>query len=170
MNHHSICVRVVVADQSEARFYDAPGAAMKMKLIDTLTDPIARLHDRDLGSDKPGRVFDRAPSPGQRRGAVSHHSTAGERSPRKHEAMEFARRIVHQLEAEHRTGTVSRLVVMAGPAFLGLLRELMPKSLQEIMVAEVCKDLVHEDDSGVLAHIPREAFEPVFKPYYSARG
>jgi hypothetical protein len=46
----------------------------------------------------------------------------------------------------------------------------MPKSLHDIMAAEVCKDLVHEDDNGVLAHIPLEAFEPVFKPYYSARG
>jgi protein required for attachment to host cells len=84
--------------------------------------------------------------------------------------MEFARRIVHQLDAAHRRGTVRRLVVIAGPTFLGLLREAMPKSLHDIMAAEVCKDLVHEDDNGVLAHIPLEAFEPVFKPYYSARG
>jgi len=169
MNHNPISVRIVVADQSEARFYDAVSIAPKMKLIDTLTDPIARLHERDLVSDKPGRVFDRAPAPGQRRGAVSHHSTGGERTARKHEAMEFARRIVLQLETAHRTGAVSRLVVMAGPAFLGLLREAMSKSLHEIVVAEVCKDLVHEDDSGVLAHVPKEAFEPAFKVHYSAR-
>ena len=167
---NSVRVRVVVASQGEARFYDATSAPLKMKLIDKLTDPIARLHDRDLVSDKPGRVFDRAPTAGQRRGAVSHHSTGGDRSPRKQEAAVFARQIVHQLETEHRTSPINRLVVMAGPAFLGLLREAMPKALREVTVAEVGKDLLHDDDAGVLSHIPKEAFAPAFKPYYSAHG
>jgi protein required for attachment to host cells len=170
MNDSLVRVRVVVAGLSEARFYDAAGTAQKMKLIDKLTDPMARLHDRDIGSDKPGRVFDHAASAGQRRGSVSHHSTGGERTPRKHEAGVFARQIVHQLETGRRTSPFSRLVVIAGPAFLGLLREVMPKALREITVAEVCKDLLHDDGSGVLSHIPREAFEPEFKPYYSAHG
>jgi protein required for attachment to host cells len=170
MIENFVRVRVVVAGQSEARFYDATGAAVKMKLIDKLTDPNARLHDRDMVSDKAGRVFDHAAAPGQRRGSVSHHSTGGERSPRKHEAVVFARQVVHQLETEHRASPFGRLVVMAGPAFLGLLREAMPKALREITVAEVCKDLLHDNDGGVLSHIPREAFEPAFKPYYSAHG
>lgn len=163
-------VRVVVAGQSEARFYEAASATLKMKLVDKLSDPIARLHDRDLGSDKPGRVYDRAPAAGQRRGSVLHHSTGSERSPRKLEAAVFARQIVHHLEVDHRKSPLGRLVVIAGPAFLGLLREAMSKGLREITVAEVGKDLLHDTDAGVLAHIPKEAFEPAFKPYYSAHG
>jgi len=152
---NNVHVRVVVASQGEARFYNASSAPPKMKLIQKLTDPTARLHDRDLVSE---------------RGSVPHHSTGGERSPRKQEAAVFARQIVQQLESEHRATPFGRLVVMAGPAFLGLLREAMPKSLREITVAEVGKDLLHDDDAGVLAHMPKEAFEPTFKPYYSAHG
>ena len=167
---NSVRIRVVVASQGEARFYDATSAPLKMKLMHKLTDPTARLHDRDLVSDKPGQVLDQAPAAGQRRGSVPHHSTGGERSPRKQEAAVFARQVVQQLESEHRASPFGRLVVMAGPAFLGLLREAMPKSLREITVAEVGKDLLHVDDAGVLAHMPKVAFEPTFKPYYSAHG
>ena len=59
-------IRIVVADQSQARIYSA--GARRLKLLGSLSDPRARLHDRDLGSDRPGRVFDRAVAPGKRRG------------------------------------------------------------------------------------------------------
>ena len=90
--------RVVVADQSEARFYDVVDlGARNLRLAQRLTDETAHLHDRDLVSDKPGRVFDHAPPATGRRGSVGHHGTGGERSPRKHEAESFARTIVAEL-------------------------------------------------------------------------
>jgi hypothetical protein len=78
--------RIVVADQSEARFYDIERFAAPLRLVGQLTDPKARLHDRDFKSDRPGRVFDHASAAGKRRGAMAHHGTGGERSPRMHEA------------------------------------------------------------------------------------
>ena len=90
-------VRIVVADQSEARFYDTEGLHGPLQPAGQLSDPKARLHDRDLESDRPGRVFDHAPLAAGRRGAVGHHGTEGERSPRKHEAVNFARQIADQL-------------------------------------------------------------------------
>src|SRR5207302_2106517 len=97
-------VRIVVADQSEARFYDTEGLHGPLQPAGQLSDPKARLHDRDLESDRPGRVFDHAPLAAGRRGAVGHHGTEGERSPRKHEAVNLARQIADQLEAARREG------------------------------------------------------------------
>lgn len=146
--------RILVADQSEARFYDLEGIKGPLRLIGTLTDPNARLHDRDFKSDRPGRVFDHASTSGKRRGATAHHATGGERTPRDHEAHLFARRIAQELETAHHDNRYDRLIVMAGPEFLGMLRTALPKAVSAAVVAEVPRDLVHGPESAVLAHLP----------------
>ena len=85
--------RIVVADQGEARFYDRAGASAVLRAAGSLENPAAHQHDRDFKSDRPGRVFNRAPAAGQRRGTVARHATTGERRPRKREAELFAKRI-----------------------------------------------------------------------------
>ena len=150
-------VRIVVADQGEARFYDIARPDAGLQPAGRLTDPKAHLHDRDFKSDRPGRVFDHAPAATGRRGAVAHHGTGGERRPRKHEAELFARQIAEQLDAAT-PGEFDRLVLMAGPAFLGLLRAALSKALHLKLVAEVPKDLVHQGDDAVRAHLSSEIF------------
>jgi protein required for attachment to host cells len=149
-------MRIVVADQGEARFYDAQRAS-QLQLVAQLTDAKAHLHDRDFKSDRPGRVFDHASS-GGRRGAVAHHATGGENSPRRHEAELFARQIAAELEKAQREDRFDRLVLVAGPAFLGELRAAIPKSLAASIVAEVNKDLVHQDEGAISSHLPGDLF------------
>ncbi len=157
-------IRIVVADQSEARFYDLEHFDSPLRLVGKLTDPKAHLHDRDFKSDRPGRVFDRAPAEGQRRGAVAHHGTGGERSPRKHEAQLFAAQIAEELKVSASGGQFDRLIVMAGPAFLGLLRSAMPPGLKSTVIAEVPKDLIHEPGSAIRSHLSREIVNGGHKP------
>lgn len=145
--------RVVVADQAEARFYDYTRKG-PMRPAGTLANANARLHDRDLKSDRPGRLFDRAPPAMGRRGAGSRHSTSSRQSPREHEAEVFARSVVAELGKGLRAGSFDEIVLMAGPSFLGTLRAVMPKGLRESIVAEVPKDLVHEPVSALRAHLP----------------
>ena len=64
-------IRIVVADQAEARFYDTEPAEVRLRASGQMVNPDARLHERDLVSDRPGRVFDHAAPPGGRRGAVA---------------------------------------------------------------------------------------------------
>jgi len=147
-------IRVLVADQSEARFYDL-GPHNALNLVGSLTDPLAHLHDRDLKSDRPGRKFDHAPLTAGRRGATAHHAAGGERSPRRHEAESFARRIAAELEQARQRGEFERLIVMSGPPFLGLLREAMPESIRATLAAEVSKDLLHHQGTdAIIAHLP----------------
>ncbi len=152
-------VRIVVADQGEARFYDAGRRDARLLEVGRVENPEARMHDRDLKSDRPGRVFDHAPTGAGRRGAVAHHAVGGESTPRKHEARIFAKQIVEELERARREEGFERIVLMAGPAFLGLLRQALPSSLHPMVVAEVPKDLVHQDEEAIQAHLPREVFD-----------
>ncbi len=150
--------RIVVANQSEARFYDSSGPASQLQAAGRLDNPDARLHDRDLKSDRPGRVFTSASSGHGRRGAVAHHGAGGEQSPRKHVATVFAKRIVDELATAKQGRQFDRLVLIAAPAFLGILRKALPESLQSVVTAEVAKDLQDPTDDEVREHIPAQAF------------
>lgn len=152
-------IRVIVADQSEARFYDTQGPDARLQPAGRLVDPLAHLHDRDLKSDRPGRVFQRAAVAGRRRGAGARSATSSERQPRKIEAQRFARRIVTELEEAHREKRFDGIVLMAGPAFLGLLRAAMPAALRATVAAEIRKDLVHQTKGAVQAHLAEETFK-----------
>lgn len=151
-------IRIVVADQSEARFYDTERPRGRLQLVGRLTDPTAHLHDRDLKSDRPGRVFTSARAGGGRRGAAAHHATGGERRPRRIQAQRFARRIATELEKARRDNRFDRMILMAGPTFLGLLRDALPTALRARVAAEIRKDLVHQDTGVLRAHLPEEAF------------
>jgi protein required for attachment to host cells len=151
-------VRIVVANEGEARFYDASRHDAPLTEAGHLENPSARLHDRDLKSDRPGRVFHSAPSGVRRRGAVAHHGVGGESSPRRHEAELFAKHVVEALVKAQREKCFERVVLIAAPAFLGHLREALPESLRSSIAAEVDKDLVHHPEEAIQAQLPHAAF------------
>jgi protein required for attachment to host cells len=151
--------KVVVANQAEARFYDIEGPRAALRLVGQLANPDARLHDRDLKSDRPGRVFTSARSGASRRGAVARHATGGERRPRRQAAATFARRVAAELIAAKRDHGFDRLVLLVAPAFLGILRKAIPKTMQSDIAAEVAKDLLNQTEKEMRAHIPRHALQ-----------
>jgi len=153
---------VIVADQSGARIFLMRGAAMR--LAGTLENPAARLHDRDLKSDRPGRVFDRAPAARGRRGAVGHHATGGERKPRRQLELAFTRSIAAAAAASRRESGFDRLVVVAGPRFLGQLRRSLPAALRTRVVAEVAKDWVHLPAATLRLRVASAARRAVRRP------
>ena len=148
-------VRVVVADEISAIFYDLEDPAKGLQPAGQLSDPRARLHDQELVSDRPGRVYDHAPRQGGRRGATAHHGTGGEHEAHKHEVEIFARQLAHELETARRAHRFDRLVIMAGPKFLGVLRAALPDSVKATIAAEVPKDLVHHPLQAINEHLPQ---------------
>ncbi|HTQ36967.1 MAG TPA: host attachment protein [Steroidobacteraceae bacterium] len=144
--------RVVVAGRGEACLFDI-GPARTLTSAGRLVDAKARLHDRSLTSDRPGRRFDHAPLSSGRRGAIAHHATNGERSAHKQEALMFARRIVSALDRDRRHNRFRRVVLVAGPSFLGLLRETVKGPLAKMVVSHVPVDLVHRPLAEVTADV-----------------
>ncbi len=147
-------IRIVVADQSEARFFDVV-AGRRLKPAGSLTNPGARLHDRDLKSDRPGRVVNGSVA-GKRRGASNHHATGGENTPRRHILAMFVRRIVLALERARNAGEFERFAIVAGPLLLGQLRKGLTSALRASLTAAVAKDVVHDPHVDVLSYFSRE--------------
>jgi protein required for attachment to host cells len=148
-------VRVVVADQAEASFFDALTYGKPLRPAGELRNPSGRLLEREFTSDRPGRTVARSLGPG-RSGAS--HAVAPERTPRKRAADLFARRIAAQLERDRRQRRFDRLVIIAGPAFLGHLRAALPPALSQCVADTVVKDLAPVGSTDLRRYLRRESF------------
>lgn len=153
-------VRILIADQAEARFYDTLGFARPLKFAGALTNPSAHLRDQDLTSDRPGRIFSSSGATGRRRGATTRHATGGEHAPRRHATHLFSLRVAAELERARRAGRFERLVLVAAPAFLGELRAALPTALRPCVTATMAKDIAnhHHPESEVRRYLTPEMF------------
>jgi protein required for attachment to host cells len=144
-------IRIVVADQAEAIFYDTPSLQAQPKEVAHISDPLAHQHDRDFSSDRPGRSYESVG--GQR------HAIEREDDPRQREAVRFAKRISRRLDEARRKGEYDELIVVAGPPFLGLMRKEMSRPTRDRVVHEIRKDLVHSPVESLRRHLPASAAE-----------
>lgn len=149
---------IVVADQARARFFDGETPATPLHLIAELSDSKARMHDRDFTSDKPGRTFNPGAATVGRRGTVRRSSTGGEKQAHRHEAELFARRVADALNVTRKSHPFERVILVAEPGFLGLLRGALPKEFESLHVTSVAKDLSHEPEEVVRKNLPEDAF------------
>ncbi len=147
-------LRIMVANESAAVFYDAHHPVGDLQFAGKVSDPRARLHDRDLVSDRPGRRPDHGPVQPGRRGASPHHGTSGEHDAHVHEIETFARQLARELESARVAGRFDRLVIMAGPRFLGILRTVLPAAVKATVASEVPKDLVNHPVHAIREHLP----------------
>ncbi len=144
-------IRIVVADQAEAIFYDAPSLRTRPREVARISDPAAHLHAREFSSDRPGRTYESV--------GGARHAVGRELDPRRREAVRFARRIARRLDEARRQDEFEELIVVAGPPFLGLMREELSRPTRACVVHEVRKDLVHRPPEDLRRHLPQSAAE-----------
>jgi protein required for attachment to host cells len=143
-------VRVVVAGEREATFFDLASAQAVPEARGALLNDAASSKDQDLETDRPGRRFG---------GTHGHrHAVDGERSTHRHETEQFARSVARMLDTARTRNEFDRLVLIAAPRMLGLLREALPEACRDVIAAEVPKDFVRHDPNTIRDVVPREAF------------
>jgi protein required for attachment to host cells len=136
---------VLVADKSKARFFsvaDPRGALLEESVLE---HPQARNREQTLTSDRPGRSFD---SKGEGR-----HAMESPVEPDKQETIRFARQVADRIVAEHNKGRCDRLLLVAGPPLLGLLRENL-KASSGLEISEIEKNLGQFDSVEIRKHLP----------------
>ena len=137
--------RILVADQASAVFYDAANLAQAPIEIGRVAEPAARLHDRDLGSDRPGRSYESV--------GGARHAIDREGGPHQRAAEQFARRVARRLDEARRKDEFDDLVIVAGPRFLALLRKHLPRLTRARVAHEIAKDLVHGPADVLRSHL-----------------
>jgi protein required for attachment to host cells len=136
---------VMVADKSKARIFtvEDPRGALMDEVV--LEHPQAREREQTLTSDRPGRSFD---SKGQGR-----HAMGTSVEPDQQETIRFAKQIADHVQAAHNEGRCDRLLLVAGPPLLGLLREPL-NTLTGLRVSEIEKNLGQYDAREIRKHLP----------------
>jgi protein required for attachment to host cells len=138
---------VVAADHARARFFRIDSSSAPLEEIDTLVHSGGRMHDRDITSDLPGKVK----NPGGMGGGSAFEQQT---DPKKHEADMFAVEIVRYLEHAYNINRFDRLIVIADPSMLGLIRQHMPDQLNKHISLELDKNITGLSAAEIRTHLP----------------
>lgn len=137
---------IVVANNSSARIFSAESQSAPLTEIETLTHSEARLHDREMTSDLPGRNKGECGTGG--------HAFDQPTDPKKHEAEQFTHLITKRLETALNEHAFKQLVIVAEPSFLGLLRSQLSDQVQKMICFELDKNIVALTPAEIREHLP----------------
>jgi protein required for attachment to host cells len=151
-------IRVVVADERRATFFDLSRPSNGLHEVGVVENPVGRLKDMDLETDRPGRRSGGVPGTSPGPAQAHHHGVDGERSTLLHELTLFAKEVGRRIDADRNGRKFDKLVIIAAPKMLGLLRQSLPSPVQPLIAAEVAKDLANRGPEAILNAIPRETF------------
>lgn len=138
---------ILVADEARARTFTADKPVDPMVEINSMTSPEAKLRDQDLVSDKPGRVIG---------GSDQSKHGVGEKSEHKEQyAVRFAKEIGSYLDDNLRDKSFGKLILVAAPHFLGLLRKELSKEVEAVISLQLDKDLSNMETEEIREHLPK---------------
>jgi protein required for attachment to host cells len=124
---------VVVADSARARIFRAESPTAVLHEQEVMANPEARQPGRDLVTDDAGRAFSRV---------GEHHATMGrEPEAKEHEIERFAHQLAQRLNEARVQHALAHLVLVAPPAFLGVLRQQLDPHVAALVVHSIDKDL-----------------------------
>ena len=154
-------VRIVVADERQASFYDAVTPRSPLTERASLHNERTGKRDIEMETDRPGRRFGGTGGSKHGVGGVEghHHGVTGEKSTVLHELTLFAKEVARKIETDRARNEFDRLVLMAGPKMLGLLRQSLSGPTQSMLAGEISKDILRQGPEVILKAVPIEAFE-----------
>lgn len=138
---------MLIADASKARIYSCfkarifnePHNPNNLSLINTYEHAESRKKDSELMTDKLGEFGS---------GTFVEFT-----SPKQHEADLFAQELIHHLKSGKTAGHFHDLIIVAPPAFLGLLQKHMPHDIQKLVIKTIEKDYTQQDPLTLLKNL-----------------
>lgn len=148
-NHaRTTAIWVLVADKARARIFSAASPTAALEEKEDFLNPEDRVPERDLVTDRPGRAHS---SVGNQRSGMSSEVDA-----KTHEAQMFAKEVAGRLAKARVNGEYDRLVLVAAPAFLGMLREKLDAHVLATVALSLDKDLTHLAARELREHLPKQ--------------
>jgi protein required for attachment to host cells len=135
---------ILVAHRGGARVFDNTGPGQGLNLLQDIPHPQGKLKSKDIGSDKPGR------GSGSRGARTSFQQ---EQEPAAHVAEVFAKQLAGLLDDGRLKQRYGRLVLVAEPHFLGILRAALSRETAALVTAAVNKDLGHVEAHELPKHL-----------------
>lgn len=133
---------VLVADSSRGRLYSVTSKSKPWALVKEYAHPASRVSNGGLTSDQPGRTHSSVA-----RGARS--AMESKTSPKEVEFEHFAHELADVLHDGHGKQAYDRIVLVAPPHFLGLLRKTINGTVSKLIGATCDKDYLHLSDKDI---------------------
>jgi protein required for attachment to host cells len=133
--------RVIVANTARARIFVSHDVLNHLVEVEDFVHAEARLSNRDLVSDAAGKSRDP-------RGSYDPAT-----SPTEHETANFALLLARRLKDMHNDQHFDQLILIAPPAFLGLLRKNLQKPLDKLVERTIDKDLTTAGIEDIIDYI-----------------
>lgn len=124
---------ILVCNASQAFFYETVSTLNHLKQVHELTHPAARSKSIDLVSDKPGS-----------KGNKAIHGGAPEKSSVKEiELQKFSQEISQALKSAYNDHRFEKLVLVAPPKLLGVLKQNLNGSVDKTIANTINKDVTY---------------------------
>ena len=122
---------IVVADAARARIFTRD--SLKLAEQESLVHAEGRLHEGDLVTDGRGDVHESM--------STTSRSAGEEGTATKHENELFAKEVAQRLYSARVGNSMKKLIMVAPPKFLGLLRDKLDAPTQKLVIHSLSKDL-----------------------------
>ncbi|WGI25285.1 host attachment protein [Halomonas alkaliantarctica] len=122
---------IVVADAARARIFTRD--ALTLAEQESMVHAEGRLHEGDLVTDGRGDVHESI--------STTSRSAGEEGTATKHENELFAKEVAQRLYSARVDNSMEKLIMVAPPKFLGLLRDKLDPPTQKLVIHSLSKDL-----------------------------
>lgn len=136
---------IIVAHRAGARLLTQAGPGKPLRVLRELRHPEGRRMNREIDSDRPGRVHDRM--------GPARHAMAKEEPPHERAAADFAREVAAIVEQARNDHLFDDVVLVAEPGFLGMLRDALDPVTAEVVRGTVHKDLAAVDTRDLAGYL-----------------
>ncbi|CAG0929021.1 MAG: hypothetical protein EFKGCFLK_01527 [Rhodocyclaceae bacterium] len=135
---------ILVANASQAKLYANTGPKKGLVLVKELLHPESREKAADLVTDRPGHMQ----SAGNGHGAHQPRT-----DPKTNEARHFAQELAKELNHGRSSGQVGRLILVASPAFMGLINEKLDGPTANLVSDRFEKDYTKSSEKELAGHL-----------------
>jgi protein required for attachment to host cells len=136
---------ILVANASQARFFERASWAAALQPLESFSCPEARLKGVDLESDAGGHE-----EMGHGRGSSSFTDRTG---PRAKVHDEFARKLAGYFNDGVAAHRCTQVVILASSPFLGIIKAHLGEQATKVLLAAISKDLTGLDPAALALHL-----------------
>lgn len=145
----SIKTWILVADAAHSRIFENLGPGKGLRELPEEAREQTVPPTREIGTDRPGRTHDSA--------GTSRHAMAPRADWHDQASENFAKALGEHLNAARLKNAYDRLILVAPPKSLGLLRDALTPRTAAVVAAEINKDLTSRSLAEIETHIAEVA-------------
>lgn len=135
---------ILVANASQARIYLRNGIKSELSLVKEMVHPESRMKNAELVTDRAGYMQ------GTGNG---HGSKQPQTEPKQNEALHFAQELAQELNHGRCNQQFERIVLVAPPAFMGLLGEKIDVQTAKLVDDKIGKDYTQSNEKELISYL-----------------